>query len=241
LFGTNFAITTFMRHGIVRRRRSKRRAKAGDASLSLALLSVAAWGCFAYLAKASATRRTAAVDHKLLDKMPEQDNKPVHIAATVLNPLGKWWAYLPSSIAIAFRMAGALRKQRRSSSRSSAPLTVASSALLSFALNEAFDRFLPQPPAPPGHANRNKPVYPSGHMFGPLSLGLTLSYTLAREGLVSPALTLPSALAVPIVSAGSRLVMRKHWMSDAAGGLIGGIAVASACLAFYELNRELHS
>jgi membrane-associated phospholipid phosphatase len=102
------------------------------------------------------------------------------------------------------------------------------------ALNPAFDRWLPQPPAPPGHRSRRKPVFPSGHAFGPGAVGLTTAYVLAREGLARPGTALATALAVPLATAGGRVLVEKHWASDVLGGYLGGIAVAAACLAAYE-------
>ena len=105
------------------------------------------------------------------------------------------------------------------------------------ALTELFDRVLPQPPSPPGH-ERGKPVFPSGHTFGPLAVGLAGSYVLGRERLVSPRFSVPAALTIPLVSAATRVVEEKHWGSDVLGGALGGVAVAGAILAAYELMRE---
>src|SRR5438132_72165 len=49
-------------------------------------------------------------------------------------------------------------------------------------LSQVFDRVLPQPPAPPGHKHKRKPVFPSGHAFGPSSVGWTTAYVFSREG-----------------------------------------------------------
>jgi hypothetical protein len=105
------------------------------------------------------------------------------------------------------------------------------------ALAPAFDRWLPQPPAPPGHADVHAPVFPSGHTFGPGTVALASAYVLAREGIAPMALALPAAFALPLATAGGKLVAQKHWMSDVAGGYLGALAVAGACCAAYERAR----
>jgi membrane-associated phospholipid phosphatase len=104
------------------------------------------------------------------------------------------------------------------------------------AMNPAFDHLLPQPPAPPGHP-RGKAVFPSGHAFGPGAVSLAAAYVLAREGIAPAGVAFPAAAAVPMLTAGPRMLVQKHWVSDVLGGYLGGIAVAAACLAGYEATR----
>jgi len=106
------------------------------------------------------------------------------------------------------------------------------------ALNPTFDHVLPQPPAPPGHPSRRKPVFPSGHAFGPSSIALCAAYVLAREGVARPAVALPVAALLPLATAGGRVLQEKHWASDVLGGYVGGLALAAACAAAYEAVRE---
>ncbi|MBD0320656.1 MAG: phosphatase PAP2 family protein, partial [Gemmatimonadetes bacterium] len=103
--------------------------------------------------------------------------------------------------------------------------------------NPAFDRWLPQPPPPPGHPP-DRPVFPSGHAFGPGAVSLATAYVLAREGLAHPGVTFPVALAVPLVMSGARVLEEKHWASDVLGGYLGGIALSAGCLATYEVARN---
>ena len=105
-------------------------------------------------------------------------------------------------------------------------------------LNPAFDRWLPQPPAPPGHRSRGKPVFPSGHAFGPGAVALATAYVMARERLARPGVALPVALMVPLATAGGRVLQEKHWASDVLGGYLGGLALAAGCLTAYEASRD---
>jgi hypothetical protein len=60
---------------------------------------------------------------------------------------------------------------------------------------------------------------------------------LAREGLAPAAAALPTALALPLLTAGGKLIEQKHWASDVAGGYLGALALASAGAAAYERAR----
>jgi hypothetical protein len=80
-------------------------------------------------------------------------------------------------------------------------------------------------------------VFPSGHTFGPGTVALTAAYVLAREGLAPAAAALPTALALPLITAGGKLIEQKHWASDVAGGYLGALALAGAGAAAYERAR----
>ncbi len=101
-----------------------------------------------------------------------------------------------------------------------------------------FDDVLPQPPAPPGHRSRHKPVFPSGHAFGTGSVAMTAAYILEREGLILPGSAVALALGVPLLSAGGKLVEEKHWGSDVLGGLLAAVMLSSACVTAYELAGD---
>jgi hypothetical protein len=148
--------------------------------------------------------------------------------------LGKWWAYVPAAAGAA----GHLLRARGSTPGGRAGAgAVLISAAVAAALGPAFDRWLPQPPAPPGHPSPADPVFPSGHTFGPGTVALTAAYVLAREGLAPAAAALPTALALPLLTAGGKLIEQKHWASDVAGGYLGALALAGAGAAAYERAR----
>jgi hypothetical protein len=62
----------------------------------------------------------------------------------------------------------------------------------------------------------------------------TTAYVLTQERLVRPRVAVPFAALLPIVNTTLKLGVRKHWASDALGGVAGGIAVAALCCAVYE-------
>ncbi|NUO64986.1 MAG: phosphatase PAP2 family protein [Gemmatimonadaceae bacterium] len=99
-------------------------------------------------------------------------------------------------------------------------------------------RWLPQPPGPPGRRRKKKAVFPSGHAFGPGAVALTAAWVMGEEGIAPPAVTVPLALAAPLLTAGPRLIEEKHWVSDVLGGYLGAAALAATCLAAYEAARR---
>ena len=212
------------------RRESARRA------LALGAVAVAAAAGFGLLDRAAARRRTARADEKVRRKTAPPKDHPARRAAAALAPVGKWWTYIPGALgASAYLLAapgGGEDGTRRS--RAAGAGAVLLTGTVATALNRVFDDWLPQPPAPPGHRSRGKPVFPSGHAFGPGAVSLATAYVMAREGLARPAVAFPAALAVPLVTAGGRVLEEKHWASDVLGGYLGAAAVAAACLVAYE-------
>jgi len=206
----------------------------------LAGIATAAAAGFGALAIAVARRDTARADEKVRRKTSPRRGHPAREAADGISPIGKWWTYIPAALAAS---AYVLRADDASGeawarSRRAGAGAITLAGVMATALNHAFDRVLPQPPAPPGRRSRRKPVFPSGHAFGPAAVGLSAAYVLAREGMARPAAALPAALAVPVIAAGGRMIEEKHWGSDVAGGFLGGIALAAACAAAYETARE---
>jgi membrane-associated phospholipid phosphatase len=63
------------------------------------------------------------------------------------------------------------------------------------------------------------------------------AYVLCREGVVGPAAAVPLAVLPPVVSGLARVVERKHWPSEVAGGLLAAVAIAAASGLAYELAR----
>jgi membrane-associated phospholipid phosphatase len=216
------------------RREGSRRA------LGLVAVAAAAAAGFGALAAAVARRDTAAADHEVRKRTAPDRRHPARRAAKAIAPAGKWWTYLPMALGASAWVIGAPggRTSRALHSRGAGASAVLLAASVATALNPAFDRFLPQPPTPPGHGKRRKPVFPSGHAFGPGAVSLATAYVLAREGIARPAAAFPAALALPLVLSGGRVLEEKHWASDVLGGLLGGVAVAAACLAAYEAGRE---
>jgi len=219
---------------ILRPRRADRRAATRRAALLGAGATVAASG-FGALAAASARRATVPVDEPVRARAAAGGrSKVLHAMVTAPTHVGKWWAYVPAALGVAAYLLRARGGTARGRAGAGAVALAGGAAA---ALAPAFDRWLPQPPAPPGHPDRRNPVFPSGHTFGPGTVALASAYVLAREGLVPMAAAIPVALALPLVTAGGKLVEQKHWASDVAGGYLGALALAAACCAAYERAR----
>ena len=209
-------------------------------ALLLAGIALASAAGFGKLAAAVARRDTAAADEAVHEATAVPEESPVREAAATIAPAGKKRMYVPAALAASLgvllapgaREPGALRTR---GAGVGAMLLAASAAR---GLNPAFDRWLPQPPPPPGHPP-DRPVFPSGHAFGPGALSLATAYVLAREDIARPALTFPLALTIPFLLSGARVLEEKHWASDVVGGYLGGIALSAACLAGYEGVRGL--
>ncbi|CAA9319452.1 MAG: hypothetical protein AVDCRST_MAG68-1869 [uncultured Gemmatimonadetes bacterium] len=207
-------------------------------ALALAAVSVAAGAGFVRLAAAVARRETVQADEAVHEATALPDEHPVREAAAAIAPAGKKKTYVPAALCASAcilaapgrREPGALR------SRATGAAALIAAAAAARGLNPAFDRWLPQPPPPPGHPP-DRPVFPSGHAFGPGALSLATAYVLAREGLARPAVTFPVAMTVPLLMSGARVLEEKHWASDVLGGYLGGIALAAGCLAGYEAVR----
>ena len=215
------------------------RRDAPDRALALGAVAAAAAAGFGALAAAVARRDTAAVDHRVRKRAAAPARHPARRVAGAISPAGKWWTYIPTALAGAAWVLSAPHERERGGRRSrrAGAGAVLLAGTVAPALNPAFDRLLTQPPAPPGHRSRRKPVFPSGHAFGPGAVALSTAYVAAREGIARPGVTLPAAVAVPLVLSGGRVLEEKHWASDVLGGCLGGVAVAAACLAAYEAVR----
>jgi membrane-associated phospholipid phosphatase len=219
--------------------RTKSGASEGDGAaraLALGATTVVAAAGFGVLATAVARRDTARADHAVKKRTAPRRGHPARKAAKALKPAGKWWTYVPSALGAALYVlrAAAPAGGERPRSRRTGAGAVFLAGVVATALNPTFDHFLPQPPAPPGHRSRRKPVFPSGHAFGPTAVSLAAAYVLTRERLARPGIAYPAALAIPAVTAGARMMQEKHWASDVLGGYLGGAAVAAACVAAYE-------
>ena len=206
--------------------------------LALGAVAVAAAAGFGMLAAAVARRDTLAADAALLQAAAPPEDHPARQAAEAIGPVGKKWSYVPAALgtcAVLLATPGARRGGALRSRVAGAAAVLAASATARW-LNPVLDN-LPQPPAPPGRDSPTKPVFPSGHAFGPGTVALSSAYVLAREGIVRPGSAFPVALAVPVVLAGGRVLEEKHWASDVLGGYLGAVALASVSMAAYEAVR----
>jgi membrane-associated phospholipid phosphatase len=216
-----------------------RRAAAMQRASNLGIAASAAAAGFALVARAVARRQTLPADVETQQKATPEPGHPSRRVASAIAPVGKWYTYVPASVAMAawLRWRGP-RRGRTRREHDAAGIAIVLASLLSFGLTRLFDRVLPQPPAPPGHEDPHKPVFPSGHAFGTMAVGLTAAYSLSRSSVVAPGRAFLSALAIPVVSAGGRFVEERHWPTDIVGGALGGLAVAGLAAAVFELTAE---
>jgi membrane-associated phospholipid phosphatase len=194
------------------------------------LLSVAgaSSAAFALVATASSTRASAHLDRTLEPRIAFRPRSRARRLADVASPAGKWYTLATATALIGTWLA--TRHGRRVGGA-----IVATSGLAAAGLTLAFDRVIPQPPVAAGHRDEpNKPSFPSGHAFMSTATALTTAYVLTREHLVQPRVAFPIAALLPIANTTLKLGARKHWASDAAGGIVGGLAVAALCCAAYE-------
>ncbi len=149
-------------------------------------------------------------------------------AALSTTPLGKWWAYLPPSLATARRL------QRQG--RTAAALTVAGTAVSAALLPLLLDRLLQRRSPPPERHEPSKQSYPSGHALQTSAMAVTTSYVLLRERLAPRWSVAPLGLASLAAGAG-RLLLDRHWTSDVVGGYFAGVALGATSAGLYELQR----
>jgi membrane-associated phospholipid phosphatase len=200
----------------------------------LAGVATAATAAFAWLAVLERDRRLAKADGEGLEKIAGPDGKHKEVAP-LLHPLGKWWSYVPAAaVAGATVYARGSGGRRERAAGAGAVLLAAAAGALACPV---FDRVLPQPPTPPRRRADPKPTFPSGHATGVGAVAMTAAYVLRREGIIGGAAAVPLALMPPVVSGLARVVERKHWPSEVAGGLLAAVVISSFSSLVYELER----
>jgi len=190
------------------------------------------------LAGCERDRRLSKKDKEALKKIARRYEKHRR-AAALIHPVGKWWSYVPAAI-----VAGAIVDAKgigRQRERAAGAAAVLLAAVISALANPLFDRVLPQPPLPPGHKADPKPTFPSGHAFGLGAVGLTIAYILHREEIIGPAAAAPIALLPPLIGGVAKVIEKKHWPSEVAGGLLVAVVIASLSALVYEAERAERS
>lgn len=152
----------------------------------------------------------------------------VRAAAKGSAPIGKWWAYLPGSLAVSLRL---LR-----GGRAAGAFTVAGTAVGAALLPPLLERALSrrQPPAERGEPSEQS--YPSGHALQTSAVALASSYVLWREQL-GPRWTAAPLSAASLATSAGKLLLDRHWTSDVLGGYCAGVAWGAVCAGAYELAR----
>ncbi|MCA1558830.1 MAG: phosphatase PAP2 family protein [Acidobacteria bacterium] len=183
---------------------------------------------FGYTARLVARRQTERTDNQARDEMQAARAPAGETAAQASGPLGKEYLHLPVAVALGFAL-----RQRGMGWRAGVPVAA---SIVSEALNRVVTHTLHIRVVPPGHPERykGKPSFPSGHALETSAVALTSAYVLAREKLAPAALAFAVAGLLAAASSVGRLYLDRHWVSDAVGGSLLGIAVATACSAAYE-------
>jgi hypothetical protein len=194
----------------------------------LLTLAGASSAVFALVATASGTRASAHLDRKLEPRIAFRPRSRARRLADAASPAGKWYTLATATTLIGTWLA-------TQHGRRVGGAIIATSGIAGAGLTLAFDRVMPQPPVSTGHRDEpNKPTFPSGHAFMSTVTSLTTAYVFTREGFLPPRVAVPLAAMLPIANTTLKLGARKHWASDAAGGVVGGVAVAALCCAAYE-------
>jgi undecaprenyl-diphosphatase len=149
--------------------------------------------------------------------------------AEASNPLGKEWFHFPAALGL-----GVYVSSRRRHWRGFVPVLASAAAEV---LSRSLDRLPPHQAPPPGHPERHKPSFPSGHALETTAVAGASAYVLAREGLVAAPVAFGTAAAVSLASALGRMYLDRHWISDAVAGAALGVSLASASAALYETAR----
>jgi membrane-associated phospholipid phosphatase len=201
---------------------------------ALAGVAVASAAAFAALTVLERDRRLTKSDKKALEKIAKRYEKHEEVAAS-LHPLGKWYWYVPAAAAAGATVyaRGSGRRRERAAGAAALLLAAGAGALV----NPLFDKILPQPPPPPGRKVDRKPSFPSGHAFGLGGVAMTAAYVLRREKVIGPAAAIPLALLPPVIGGVAKIIEKKHWPSEVAGGLLVGAVIASLSALVYELER----
>lgn len=205
---------------------------------TLAGVAGAAAAGFAVLAVLERDHRLSKQDRKALEKITPRSAK-LQRTAELLHPFGKWWWYGPAAVAAgaAVFAKGSGRRRERAAGAAGLLLAAAASALV----NPLFDKVLPQPPLPPRRKSDPQPTFPSGHTFGLGAVALAAAYLFQREELIGRAAAVPVALLPPAIGGAAKMIEKKHWPSEVAGGFLVAVVIASLSVLAYELERGEHN
>ena len=194
----------------------------------LLLASTAALLGFGWTARLVARGRTARADNHARDELQAARVPAADAAAKASGHLGKEYLHFPMAVALALAL-----RQHGMGVRAAVPVLASA---LSELVNRLVTRTLHIRVVPPGHPeHRNeKPSFPSGHAMETTAVAGASAYVLAREGIVPAAPAFAAAGLAAAASTVGRLVLDRHWVTDAVGGTLLGIAIAAASGAVYE-------
>ena len=183
---------------------------------------------FGYTASLVARRQTERYDDDAREQVQAVRGPATEAAAEASGPIGKEFLHFPVALVVTAAL-------WRHGLGARAVVPVLASAV-SEITNRLVTRTLHIRVVPPGHPehSKQKPSFPSGHAMETTAVAVACAYVLAREEMVRPATAFGTAGLLSATSAVGRLVLDRHWVSDAVGGWLLGLSIAAASAAAYE-------
>jgi len=197
----------------------------------IAIVSSIAIGVFADLGEDVAAQSTTTFDNTVRAWIISHQNPVVYKLAYFVT-----WAGSPIVMVFIAIAAGVWFYGRQG--RSKAGVVVAAPAvggLLSTSVKLLFGRLRPA-----GSAILDEKTYsfPSGHATTSAAVVVTLSYVMAREGMISWTTAIIVGALIPLLVGLSRLYLDVHWTTDVVAGWSVGLLVAAMSAALYEYLRR---
>jgi undecaprenyl-diphosphatase len=199
----------------------------------IGLFTTAAVATAGYLLVSSAVARgkTRDDDRRARRKIVRRSSKPLRIFSEATGHIGKWYVHMPVAALGASALARTGHRQ--------AAATLASTSVIAAAASRLLDRIHDHRTPPPGKHDPSAQSYPSGHAIETTSVAFVAAWILASER-ISPAFVVaPATVVISLISGLGRLVLDRHWVSDAAAGYCAGIALGAACAGTFELSRPV--
>jgi len=199
---------------------------------ALLVVSAAALLGFGYTATLVARRKTERADKEARAELQAARKPAGDAAAKASGPLGKEYLHFPVSIGLALAL-----RNHGLGWRAGVPVLASTVSEL---VNRLVTHTLHIRVVPPGHPEhyKHKPSFPSGHAMETTAVGLASAYVFAREEIMPATPAFAAAVVLASASAIGRLYLDRHWVSDAVGGSLLGIAIAAASGAAYETMRS---
>lgn len=195
---------------------------------ALLVVSAAALLGFAYTASLVARRKTEKADNEARDELQAARKPAGDAAAKASGPLGKEYLHFPVAIGLALAL-----RHHGLGWRAAVPVMASTVSEL---VNRLVTHTLHIRVVPPGHPehHKRKPSFPSGHAMETTAVALASAYVMSREEIVAAAPAFAVAGLLAAASTIGRLYLDRHWVTDAVGGSLLGVAVAAASGAAYE-------
>ncbi|MDQ6736247.1 MAG: phosphatase PAP2 family protein [Gemmatimonadota bacterium] len=187
---------------------------------------------FAALSSTVAARRTRSFDQSLRKKIGTRHGKTSKRVVAALGYSGKTWVHGPAAALLSTYV------KHRGSLEGSRAINLAGT--LAESACKTFDWVLRHRAPPPGRHAPREQSFPSGHTLETAAIAITAAHVLWREGMAGARIGFPIAAAIPILEGAGRLYLDRHWATDVAAGLLGGVTIAAICILGYEHKVQPH-